>query len=99
MSTLVGTEGMRRTARRCLVGLTGLLAIAVFHALTDLSFGPLEAFISKWSYNVVLVGGSIACMARGLLVPEGRKAWTLLGGSMVLWSIGNIYYSLSLIHI
>jgi len=96
MSTLVGTEGMRRTARRCLTALTGLLAIAVFHALTDLTFGPLEGFISKWSYNVVLVGGSLACIARGLLVPGGRKAWTLLGGSMALWSIGNIYYSVAL---
>ncbi|MGH2775409.1 MAG: HD domain-containing phosphohydrolase [Actinomycetota bacterium] len=96
MSTLVGTEGMGRTARLCLAGLTGLLVVAVFHALTDLSFGPLEAFISKWSYNVVLIGSSLACVARGVLVPEGRKAWTLLGGSMVLWSIGNIYYSVAL---
>jgi two-component system cell cycle response regulator len=96
MSTLVGTEAVRRIARLGLAGLAGLLALAVVDALTGFSFGPLEMFISKWSYNVVLLGGSLACMARGLLVPEGRKAWTLLGGSMALWSIGNIYYSVAL---
>lgn len=96
MSTLVGTEGKRRTARLGLAGLTALLVVAIVHALTGFSFGPLESFISKWSYNVVLIGGSLACMARGLLVPEGRKAWTLLGAGMALWSVGNIYYSVTL---
>ena len=96
MSTLVGTEGMGRTARRCLAGLTGLLLVAVVRALTGFSFGPFEEFISRWSYNVVLIGGSLACLARGLLVTEGRRAWTLLGGSMLLWSAGNIYYSVAL---
>jgi two-component system, cell cycle response regulator len=87
---------MRRAARLWLAGLTGLLVVAVIHALSGASFGPLESFFSKWSYNVVLLGGSLACVARGLLIPEGRRAWTLLGTSMVLWSIGNIYYSIAL---
>lgn len=87
---------MRRAARFWLAGLAGLLLIAVIHALTDVSYGPLETFISKWSYNLVLLGGSLACVARGLLVTEGRRAWLLLGVSMVLWSFGNIYYSVAL---
>ena len=96
MSTPVGTSGMRRVVSVWLAGLAGLLAVSIFGALTDQSFGPLEDFISKWSYNVVLLGGSLACLARGLLVSEGRKAWTLLGLGMALWSIGNIYYSVVL---
>ncbi len=65
-------------------------------ALTDLSFGPLETFFSKWSYNVVLLGGSLACVARGILISEARRAWLLLGLGLVLWTMGNIYYSVVL---
>jgi two-component system cell cycle response regulator len=87
---------MRRAVGIWLTALTGLLAVAVFGAVTDQSFGPLEDFISKWSYNVVLLGGSFACLARGLLIREARKSWLLLGIGMALWSMGNIYYSVVL---
>lgn len=96
MSTPVGTSGMRRAVRVWLSALAGLLAVAVIGALTDQSFGPLDGFISKWSYNVVLLGGSLACLARGLLISEARRAWLLLGLGLVLWTMGNIYYSVVL---
>ena len=96
MSTPVGTFGMRRAVGVWLTSLTGLLAVAVFGAVTDTSFGPLEGFISKWSYNVVLLGGALAALARGVLISEARKAWVLLGLGMALWTIGNIYYSVVL---
>jgi len=96
MSTPVGTFGMRRAVGVWLAALTGLLAVAVIGALTDQSFGPLQGFISKWSYNVVLLGGALAALARGVLIAEARKAWVLLGLGMVLWSFGNIYYSVVL---
>jgi len=96
MSTPVGTLGMRRAVGVWLMALTGLLAVAVIGALTDQSFGPLEGFISKWSYNVVLLGGALACLARGVLISEARKAWVLLGLGLALWSVGNIYYSVVL---
>jgi len=96
MSTPVGTSGMRLAVHAWLAGLAALLAVAVFGALTDQSFGPLETFFSKWSYNVVLLGGSLACVARGLLISEARKAWLLLGLGLVLWTMGNIYYSVVL---
>jgi len=96
MSTPVGTLGIRRVVHAWLAGMTALLAVVVFGALTDQSFGPLEGFMSKWSYNVVLLGGSLACLARGLLIREARKAWLLLGLGMALWTIGNIYYSVVL---
>jgi diguanylate cyclase (GGDEF)-like protein len=87
---------MRRAVGVWLTSLTGLLAVAVFGAVTDTSFGPLEGFISKWSYNVVLLGGALAALARGVLISEARKAWVLLGLGMALWTIGNIYYSVVL---
>ena len=87
---------MRRAVGVWLGALTVLLAAAVFGAVTDRSFGPLEGFMSKWSYNVVLLGGALACLARGVLISEARKAWVLLGFGMALWSIGNIYYSVVL---
>jgi diguanylate cyclase (GGDEF)-like protein len=96
MSTPVGTFGMRRAVGVWLTALTGLLAVAVIGAVTGQSFGPLEGFISKWSYNVVLLGGALACLTRGVLISEARKAWVLLGLGMALWTIGNIYYSVVL---
>jgi len=96
MSTPVGTVGTRRAVGVWLTALTGLLAVAVIGAVTGQSFGPLEGFISKWSYNVVLLGGALACLTRGVLISEARKAWVLLGLGMALWTIGNIYYSVVL---
>jgi len=96
MSTPVGTVGIRRAVGVWLTALTGLLAVAVIGAVTGQSFGPLEGFISKWSYNVVLLGGALACLTRGVLISEARKAWVLLGLGMALWTIGNIYYSVVL---
>ncbi len=87
---------MRRAVHLWLAGLTGLLAIAILHALAGVSFGPLDSFVSKWSYNVVLIGASLSCIARGLLEVKGRQPWLLLGIGMTLWSTGNIYYSIVL---
>ena len=73
-----------------------LLLVAMVDALAGLEFGPLEGFVSKWSYNLVLLGSASACLARGLLVESGRRAWVLMGASLVLWTCGNIYYSMVL---
>ena len=83
-------------ARRSIVLLGMLLAVAASNVLFDLDFGPLSGFVEKWSYNVVLVGASLLCMARGFSKDPRRRVWLLLGTSMLMWSLGNVYYSVVL---
>ena len=96
MTEVVGSARMRRGVHGWLAGMAFILAVAIVGALTEISFGPFQGFISKWSYNLVLLGSASACLARGLLVPAGRRPWLLLGTSLVLWSLGNVYYSVAL---
>ena len=36
-------------------------------------------------YDVVLFGASALCLARGVLVADGRIPWLLLGAAMTAW--------------
>ena len=56
----------------------------------------MEGFLEKWSYNVVLVGASLVCIGSGIGGERERRVWLLLGISMLLWSLGNVYYSVVL---
>jgi diguanylate cyclase (GGDEF)-like protein len=84
-------------AARVALSLLGcILVVSAWHAVFDVNLGPLEGFVEKWSYNVVLVGASLLCAARGLRPDRESRVWLLLGISMLLWSLGNIYYSVVL---
>ncbi|MGH2700150.1 MAG: HD domain-containing phosphohydrolase [Actinomycetota bacterium] len=96
MKVVVGTSRLRLAVHWWLATMAALLGVAMVGALTEISFGALEGFVSKWSYNLVLLGSAAACLARGLLVSAGRRGWVLLGTSLVLWSLGNVYYSVAL---
>lgn len=85
-----------RFARGGILLLGVLLAVAACNAILELDAGPLRGFVEKWSYNVVLVGASLICIGRGLVGDARRRVWFLLGSSMLLWSLGNVYYSVAL---
>ena len=84
-----------RFARGAILLLGVFLAVAACNAVLELDAGPLRGFLEKWSYNVVLVGASLICIVRGL-VGGARRVWFWLGSSMLLWSLGNVYYSVAL---
>src|SRR4051794_19771103 len=56
-----------------------------------LDVGPV---FSRFAHDVVLVIASLACLARVKFVsgPE-RLAWVLIGGGLLAWSFGEIYYT------
>jgi two-component system, cell cycle response regulator len=85
-----------RFARAGILLLGVFLAVAACNAVLGLDAGPLRGFLEKWSYNVVLVGAALICTGRGLVGDSRRRVWFLLGGSMLLWSLGNVYYSVAL---
>jgi len=80
-----------------LLGLLGLLlAGMIAHAVFGLGGHGADALFVKWIYNVVLVGSAGSCLARGLAIRRERAAWLILGSSLLLWSAGNIYFTVFL---
>ena len=82
-----------RAARLVLGALALLLIACALRALIGFDAGPLGPLLEKWGYNVVLVGSSLACLARAALVRSERLAWLILGLGALSWALGNVYYT------
>jgi diguanylate cyclase (GGDEF)-like protein len=54
--------------------------------------GPVDGFFDSRVYNSLLVGASLACLARGITVQAERLPWLLLGIALALWTTGDLYY-------
>ncbi len=76
----------------------GVIAIALLAHLLGIGFGPLDGFLSRWSFLVLELGGATACALRAIHVREERRAWTLLAIALFSWATGDAilriaYYS------
>jgi diguanylate cyclase (GGDEF)-like protein len=71
--------------------LLALLVTAVAKAL--FAPGDGQAFFDKRVHDVILVGAGLLVLYRGMVVSSARPAWLLLGSGMLIWALGNIYYS------
>jgi two-component system cell cycle response regulator len=69
--------------------LLGLLAFYVVLTLVGGASGDL----GTWTYNALLIGASLTCVARGLASPVERAPWLLLGLAVGLWTCGDLYYT------
>jgi diguanylate cyclase (GGDEF)-like protein len=79
-------------------GLALVLAVLA-QALYDsgLLGGPgLEGLFSGWIYNGTEVGAAALVLARALLVPRERLAWSLLALGIAAFAAGDIYYTVAL---
>ena len=87
---------MAPTAKVALLLLSGLLTLCALH--TQIPFGGElgEEILGRWAYNVVLLGASVLVLARGRSAERLRGGWTLLGAAMLVWSLGNVYYTAEL---
>ena len=56
----------------------------------------LRGFFENWLYNALMLGGAVACLARGVLLPDDRGAWLVLGAGALAWSAGDIWFTLVL---
>ena len=77
-----------------LIGGLGLLALH-----TTLGFGgrALDGAIDDGVYNALMLGSAAAVLARSLLIGgEDRLAWLAMGAGLLSWSVGELYYSLSI---
>jgi two-component system cell cycle response regulator len=55
-----------------------------------LDAGPLT---SRFAHDVVLIAASLLIIARGLRAGRERLAWLLIGGGVLAWSLGEVYYT------
>lgn len=69
--------------------------LGVNYALAIFSFGDtgLERQLSDLSYRVLIFGASFACIAHAVLKPADRLGWSLIGGGLVAWAVGDLGWS------
>jgi diguanylate cyclase (GGDEF)-like protein len=89
-----------RRSRKLAFGVTGLLAgLLVFYAgVTLLALGSesLQDAVGRWVYDAVVVGGALVVLWRAAAIEAERGAWLALGLALLLWALGQTYYSVVL---
>jgi two-component system cell cycle response regulator len=80
-----------------LVGLlAGLLAIYAAVILWTLGEPSLQDAVGRWVYDAVVLGAALVVLWRAAAVSEERGAWLALGIGLLLWALGQTYYSVVL---
>src|ERR1700761_702627 len=78
----------------------GLLAgLLIFYAaviIWTLGDAGLQDAVGRWVYDAVVLGAAVLVLARAALVPTERAAWLALGAGLLLWALGQTYYSVVL---
>jgi diguanylate cyclase (GGDEF)-like protein len=78
----------------------GALAI-LLAAYAAVILGPIgdaavqDAF-GRWVYDVVVIGAAAGVLVRAAYLPGERAAWLSLGIGLLLWALGQTYYSVVL---
>ncbi len=91
-------EVNRAQARARIMLWTGawLLAFCMLRSAFGIGDATIGEAFDRWGYNVVLAIGSVVVFLRARAKPEERGAWLVLGSSLAIWTIGNIYYATAL---
>ena len=63
------------------------------HAAFGLGTGP---GYDIWLYGALMTAAGMACLVRAVLVRSERLPWTLFGVGLLLWSAGEVHWSLAL---
>jgi len=83
-------KALRRTLAVLLLGGTALVAA---HDWLGLGAGVSLAF-REGIYDAVVIGAGLACFVRASTYRRERRAWLLIGASIVAWGLGEVYWSL-----
>jgi two-component system cell cycle response regulator len=89
-------ERSRAVAFALLGLLTGLLAIYAAVILWTLGEPSLQDAVGRWVYDAVVLGAALVVLWRAAAVREERGAWLALGIGLLLWALGQTYYSVVL---
>jgi diguanylate cyclase (GGDEF)-like protein len=77
----------------CVGLLTGLLALYALVTLWALGGDSLQDAVGRWVYDAVVLGAALIVLWRAAQVEAERGAWLALGIGLLLWGLGQTYYS------
>jgi two-component system, cell cycle response regulator len=89
-------ERSRRVAFAALGLLAALLAFYGAVIIGELGGEGLQTVAGRWIYDAIVLGAAAIVLWRALLVPAERRAWLALGIGLLLWALGQTYYSVVL---
>jgi two-component system, cell cycle response regulator len=92
------SNGLPRPTSRTLLSswlaLLGLLLVAyAVVTLGSLGGSGFQDFFGRWVYDAVVIGAAMGVLARSILISTERTAWLALGVGLLLWALGQTYYS------
>jgi len=76
--------------------LVALLAGYSVVTLESLGSETVLDFFGRWVYDAIVLGAAAAVLLRGARIPTERAAWLSLGAGLLLWALGQTYYSVVL---
>src|SRR5215211_1261884 len=70
----------------------------VLHELRVTAFGgaDLGPLSSRFVHDLLLLAAAAVCVARGVVVKQERTAWLLIGGGVLAWTVGELFYTVVL---
>jgi len=91
-----GFDRSRLVAFSALGLLAALLAFYAVVVVGELPGEGLQEAVGRWVYDVVVLGAAAIVLWRAALMPAERHAWLALGIGLLLWALGQTYYSVVL---
>jgi diguanylate cyclase (GGDEF)-like protein len=76
--------------------LLGLLAFYAVVTLWSLGGESLLDATGRWAYDAVVLGAALVVLWRAAAIEAERRAWLALGVGLLLWALGQTYYSVFL---
>jgi diguanylate cyclase (GGDEF)-like protein len=73
-----------------------LLAAYAAVILGPIGGSSVQDAFGRWAYDVVVLGAAAAVLVRAAYLPDERLAWLSLGVGLLLWALGQTYYSVAL---
>ena len=73
--------------------LAGLLSLYAAVTLGELGDAGLQDATGRWVYDTVVLGAAAVVLWRAVRIEGERRAWLWLGTGMLLWALGQTYYS------
>lgn len=91
-----GFDRSRLVAFAALGLLAALLAFYAVVVVGELPGEGLQAAVGRWVYDVIVLGAAAIVLWRAAVMPAERRAWLALGIGLLLWALGQTYYSVVL---
>jgi two-component system cell cycle response regulator len=88
--------GSRKLAFAASGVLLGLLAFYAVVTLWSLGGESLLDATGRWVYDAVVLGAALVVLWRAAAIEAERRAWLALGIGLLLWALGQTYYSVFL---